>query len=152
MASFFWNIRGFNKSTKHDVVRSWMRNQSFNFGCIIETRVKEKKAAGIVSSVFHGWDFMSNYEFNQLGRLWVVWNSTVRMTPVYKSAQLITCSVLLQGQTKEFFCSFVYAFNTVEERRSLWEDLQSHHETPLFRNKRWIIMGDYNEILEGEEH
>lgn len=46
-----------------------MNNQSLQFGCLIETRVKEKKAERIISSVFHGWDFMSNNEYNQLGRL-----------------------------------------------------------------------------------
>ncbi|XP_056842877.1 uncharacterized protein LOC130495492 [Raphanus sativus] len=152
MGGFFWNIRGFNKSTKHGVVRSWVRNNNFQFGCLIETRVKEKKAKEIVSSVFQGWDFMANYEHNHLGRLWVVWEQSVRMTPVYKSDQLITVSVLLPGESEEFFCSFVYALNTVEERRILWEDIKNHYEAPMFRSKRWMIMGDYNEILEGNEH
>lgn len=152
MAGFFWNVRGFNKAIKHDVVRSWVRNNNFLFGCLIETRVKENKAKKIISSVFQDWDFLANYEHNQLGRLWVVWQSTVRVTPVYKSNQIITCSVLFPGESEEFMCSFVYALNTVEERRSLWDDIKDHYEAPLFKNKRWVLMGDYNEILEGREH
>ena len=152
MAGFFWNMRGFNKTTKHEVVRSWMRNQNFLFGCLIETRVKEKKANGIVSSVFKDWDFMSNYEHNRLGRLWVVWHSSVRITPVYKSNQLITCSILLPGEDEDFLCSFVYALNTVEERRSLWEDITSHYKAPMFTRRKWMIMGGFNEILAGREH
>lgn len=152
MAGFFWNMRGFNKQTKHEVVRSWMKNQSFLFGGLIETRVKEKKAEKIVSSVFQNWEFMSNYEHNNLGRIWVVWKPSVRLTPVFKSSQLVTCSVLLQGKEEEFFSSFVYALNTVEERKSLWEDIRNHHNAPMFKNKKWVLMGDYNEILEGEEH
>ena len=152
MTGFFWNVRGFNKTTKHEVVRSWVRSQNFLFGCLIETRVKEIKAKEIVSSVFQGWDFVSNYEHNNLGRLWVVWKSSVRLTPVYKSNQLITVSVLLPGESEEFFCSFIYALNTMEERRSLWEDIVNHHEAAMFKNKRWVLIGDYNEILEGREH
>lgn len=76
----------------------------------------------------------------------------MRMTPVYKSAQLITCSVLLPGEEDEFFCSFMYAYNTVEERKELWEDLRNHYEMPMFKTKRWMFIGDYNEISEGEEH
>lgn len=98
MAGFFWNMRGFNKTIKHVVVRRWVKDQSIHFGCLIETRVKEKKAERIVGEVFHGWNFMSNYEYNRLGRLWVLWRSEVRMTPVYKSSQLITCSILLPGK------------------------------------------------------
>ena len=106
----------------------------------------------IVSDVFQGWIFLSNYEFSRLGRLWVVWNADVRMTPVYKSGQMITCSVLLQGESEEFFCSFIYALNTVEERKELWVDMRNHNEAPMFKNKKWMILGDYNEILDGSRH
>lgn len=152
MVGFFWNVRGFNKGTKQAVVRKWCRDQLMNFGCLIETRVKEKKAGRIVEEVFEGWNLMANYEFNRLGRLWVVWRSTVRLTPVFKSAQIITCSVLLPGRDEEFFCSFIYAYNTVEERKELWEDLRNHNDAPMFKNKKWMLMGDFNEILESEEH
>lgn len=76
----------------------------------------------------------------------------LRMTPVYESSQLITCSVLMKGKGEEFFCSFVYALNGVEGRKSLWEDVKDHYETPMFKHKKWMIVGDFNEILEGEEH
>lgn len=152
MTGFFWNIRGFNKPVKHRVVRNWVRDHSFLFGCLIETRVKEKKAEKIVEEVFNGWSFMGNYEYNRLGRLWVVWRPEVRLTPVYKSAQVITCSILLPGEKEEFFISFIYAHNTMVERKELWEELSSHGEAPSFKNKKWMLMGDYNEILNGEEH
>ena len=101
MTGFFWKMRGFNKTTKHSVVRDWIRSQPLHFGGLIETRVKEGKAGSIVNYVFHNWSFMANYEHNQLGRIWVVWDQSVKMTPVYKSSQLITCSVLLEGRTEE---------------------------------------------------
>lgn len=152
MASFFWNMRGFNKSVKHRVVKEWLKDKSMLFGCLIETRVKEGKAEKIVKEGFNEWSFMANYEYNRLGRIWILWRSGLRITPVYKSAQLISCLVLLPGQREEFVCSFIYAYNTMEERKELWEDLRSHHEAPLLKNKKWILMGDFNEVLEGEEH
>lgn len=95
MSSFFWNVRGFNKSNKHSVVSEWIGREGLKFGCLLETRVQEKKADRIISSVFRGWSAMSNYEFNRLGRIWVVWRSDIRVTPVFKSEQMITCSVLV---------------------------------------------------------
>lgn len=44
MSGFFWNIRGFNKKGKHRVVRDWMREGNFDFRCLIETKVKERRA------------------------------------------------------------------------------------------------------------
>lgn len=152
MSSFFWNVSGFNKPTKHSILRNWLQDQNIQFGGILETRVKEGKAPCILNSVFGEWSYMSNYEFNQGGRIWVLWRDSVRISPGFKSDQLITCSVLLQGEEEEFFCSFVYALNTVEGRKSLWEDLMDHQNAPLFHNKAWIIMGDFNEVLDGDEH
>lgn len=152
MSGFFWNVRGFNKVSKHSVISHWLNKSSMQFGCLLETRVKENKAPRIVNKVFQHWSFMSNYEFHRLGRIWVVWKANTRLTPVFKSSQMITCWVLLEGATDEFLCSFIYASNFVEDRRELWEDIRNHHDSPLFRNKQWMICGDFNEILDGEEH
>ncbi|XP_010501806.1 PREDICTED: uncharacterized protein LOC104779111 [Camelina sativa] len=138
--------------SKHSVVRDWVKKGNFQFGCLLETRVKESKATAILASVFPDWSYLTNYPFNRRGRIWVVWNSNVRLTPCYTSSQLITCSVLLEGEDKELFVSFVYAVNGVEDRKALWEDLKSHQDSPLFRNKAWMIFGDFNEILKGDEH
>lgn len=40
----------------------------------------------------------------------------------------------------------------MEERKSLWEDIKSHYDSPIIKNKKWMLMGDYNEILDVEEH
>ena len=151
MSSFFWNIHGFNKPLKQSVVKEWLREKDMKFGCILETRVKEKKAEKILKYVFRDWSAMTNYEHSRGGRIWVLWRDTVRMTPVYKTDQLVTCSVTLQDE-EEFFCTFVYASNQAEERKELWEDLCHHHNSPMFKNKAWIVMGDFNEILDSGEH
>lgn len=65
---------------------------------------------------------------------------------------MITCWVLLKVEEEEFLCSFVYASNSMEEWKGLWEDIRNHHASPLFRNKPWMICGDFNQILNGEEH
>lgn len=40
----------------------------------------------------------------------------------------------------------------MEERKLLWEDLRNHKDSQMFRNKQWIICGDFNETLKGDEH
>lgn len=58
MGSFLWNVRGFNKHLKHSVVSEWVKNKEMMFGCILETRVKEKKAEKNLNSVFGSWSHM----------------------------------------------------------------------------------------------
>lgn len=96
-----------------------------NFGCILETRVNESKAEGILNKVFSQWSHMTNYEHSQGGRICLVWRDGVCMTPVYKTDQLITCSVGLLDK-EEFFFTCVYANKMDEGRKGLWEDLCHH--------------------------
>lgn len=39
----------------------------------------------------------------------------------------------------------------MEERKELWEDLRHHQDSAMFNSKAWMIVGDFNEILEGNE-
>lgn len=152
MTGFFWNLWGFNKPSKHEVVKEWVRKRGFQFGCLIETRVKENKMKGIINKVFPGWSYMANYDYNRLGRIWIVWNHSVRVTPCFQSEQLVNVSILLEGLMDEFYCTFVYGLNLMEERRELWSDLKLHKDSPIIKKKAWIIQGDFNEILDGIEH
>lgn len=152
MFGFFWNIRGFNKLAKHKVVKEWVRKCGFQFGCLIETRVKENKAKMILESVFPNWSAITNYGHHRLGRIWIIWSPTMRVTPFFQSAQMITCSILLEGMAEEIFCSFVYGFNLAEERKDLWRDIKAHQDSPFFQKSPWIVFGDFNEILSGVEH
>ena len=150
MGSFFWNVRGFNKYLKHSVIEEWVRCNNLSFGCILEKRVKESKAGSILKKVFPGWSYMTNYEHSVGGRIWLVWRDDVCMMPVYKSDQLITCSMGLKGK-EDFFYTGVYANNLAEERNALWEDLCNHQDSAMFRGKARMIVGDFNEILDGDE-
>ena len=152
MSGFFWNMRGFNKDSKHKIVKDWIRKSGFQFGCLIETRVKENRMEKILEKVVPGWSYVANYEYNRLGRLWLIWSPRVRITPCFQSTQMVTCSILLEGFEVEFFCSFVYGMNLVEERRELWQDLKDHQDSSIIQKAPWIIMGDFNEILDGAEH
>lgn len=152
MSGFFWNIRGFNKQSKHLVAKEWIRRSGFQFGCFIETRVKENRVKGILEKVVPGWSYLANYEHNSLGRIWFTWNPKVRVTPCFQSAQLVTVSILMEGCVEEVFCSCVYGKNLADERRELWQNLKDHQDSPIIQKAPWIIFGDFNEILDVEEH
>lgn len=152
MASFFWNVRGFNKDNKHSVMKKWVEERVLQIGGVLETRVKEGKSMRIFSKVFQDWSMINNYEYNNLGRIWLVWKPGVRVTPFFKSGQIITVSVMLGKEKEEFFYSVIYASNSEEERRELWNDLKTHHDSPIIRSHPWMVVGDFNETMAVEEH
>ncbi|XP_023637566.1 uncharacterized protein LOC111830212 [Capsella rubella] len=136
----------------HSVIKKWVGENEFQFGCLLETRVKERKAQWLGDQLLRDWTMLTNYEFNCRGRIWIMWRDTARLTPFFKSAQLVTCSVQLQGQEGEFFCSFIYASNCPAERKELWRDLRDHCDSTIIRNKPWMIFGDFNVTLAMVEH
>jgi len=131
MSLFFSNVRGLNRSSKHSVVKKWVKETNFQFGCLVETRVKENKVAQLVSKLFKDWSVLTNYEHNRRGRICVLWHKNVRLSPFYKSGQLMTCLLKLEAREDEFFCSFVYASNYAEGRKTLWSELRDHYDSPI---------------------
>jgi len=113
MSSFFSNVRGSNKRSKHYVVKDWVAKANLQFGCLLETRVKERQAEIVFQSVFPDWSFLSNYVSHRLGRIWVVWSSKVRLTPVFTSSKMITVSVLMEGISNEFLHANISQISTL---------------------------------------
>lgn len=63
----------------------------------------------------------------------------MKVSVVQKSEQMITCMVELKNDGRSFMCSVVYAKNSLEERKKLWEDMLG-----VKNNSPWIILGDFN--------
>uniref|UniRef100_A0A803PSW2 Endonuclease/exonuclease/phosphatase domain-containing protein n=1 Tax=Cannabis sativa TaxID=3483 RepID=A0A803PSW2_CANSA len=58
------------------------------------------------------------------------------------------CYVQSQQQVGKFFVSLIYAFNDEKKREELWADLE---ELAKKINEPWILMGYFNEIMNGDE-
>ncbi|XP_070032704.1 uncharacterized protein [Nicotiana tomentosiformis] len=61
-----------------------------------------------------------------------------------KAAQIIHCSVVSRNQQIECEMTIVYGYNKVEQRRDLWQQLNSLSQTIT---KPWIIWGNFNSLL-----
>lgn len=52
---------------KHSVVKEWIRNNNMEFGCILETRVKESKAERLLNTILRDWSFMTIVKGEEFG-------------------------------------------------------------------------------------
>lgn len=152
MDCFCWNIRGFNNSVKRRWFRKWLKLHQPLFGSLSETHVCPEKAQYIINRVFPGWSFDCNYEFSDLGKIWIVWHPSVSVKVISKSLQSINCLIKLPYVQMEFAVSFVYGLTCKKLRRELWSELLFLAVSPEISCHPWAVLGDFNQILYASEH
>lgn len=148
---FFWNVRGINDSTKHHPFAQWLSSQQPLIGALLETRIKEPNLNQLLSIFCPGWNYISNHNTDEDGRIVIIWKPSVTVQEIHQTRQSLTCKVTLQsGQT--FFFSAIYASNLREERLDLWNSLIEIQQTYYLEDQSWLIGGDLNQIIHHAEH
>ena len=152
MDLFCWNVRGINDSVKRRGFRKWIRKYNPIFGCLVETHVQRQKVDSTFKNILPGWSLESNYEFSDLGKIWLVWKRSVQVNVITKSLQMITFTVKLPFQATEIGVTMVYGSNCRKERRLLWDELETVSTSSQLCGLPWIVLGDFNEIIYPTEH
>lgn len=145
-----YNVRGLNK--KQIFVKDFLSLNKISLVALLETHVKKDAAPFVSKHICPRFNWVFNYDHHINGRIWVgfdpsIWNLNV----LCMSAQQITCSVLNQSSGDYFVVSFIYAFNTAVERRSLWSELLSFKQHHIVNNEAWCLSGDFNVCLGPDE-
>ena len=144
-----YNIRGLNN--KQSFVKDFISLHRLSFISLLETKVKEPSAQSVSRFINHHFTWLFNYDHHCNGRIWVGFDPTIwSVTVLTSSAQHLTCSVKNINASMTFSMSFVYAFNSSVERRSLWRDLINfNNQLPI--NSPWSVCGDLNVCLSPAE-
>lgn len=117
-----WNVRGLNGPNKQREVQILCNNQKMNLIGLLETKIKRDNIDEIASKMFVGWKFDTNLDNHYNGRIWVTWRPNYyRVNTLMKITQLITCEAMCLPLQISFEISYVYDFNTMEERKELWK-------------------------------
>lgn len=67
---------------------------------------------------------MHNYESSSRGRIWIAWNpSNVSIQVLLETSQIVHCKVGDKQVGDRWLLTVVYGLHTVDDRKSLWEDL-----------------------------
>ena len=124
MKWFFWNVRGMNKRYKQKEIKLLLQNNKVTLAGLIETRVKENNVKTILKGIAPGWRVLHIYTDSPNGRIWIVWDDNwydIKM--INSSAQLMHCQVIERSKDYQFILIVVYGFNTIEQRKSLWQEM-----------------------------
>ncbi|KAG7548232.1 Reverse transcriptase domain [Arabidopsis suecica] len=143
---------GWNISTHRRGFKKWFKVNKPLFGGIVETHVKQPKEKKFITELLPGWSFAENYAFSVLGKIWVLWDPSVRVVVVNKSLQMITCEVLLPDTKDWMVVSIVYASNEDGPRKDLWAEMVQLALSPTVIGRPWIVLGDFNQVLNTWDH
>ncbi|XP_021975506.1 uncharacterized protein LOC110870633 [Helianthus annuus] len=118
---------------------------------ILESHVKVANLDSVCKNVFRSWDWTSNGSLCNKGtRIVLGWNGdNVDVMVVHATDQVIHAQVMFKKDQSMSNVSFIYASNSDQERKELWESLRMHKG--MVRSNPWIIMGDFNVVLNLED-
>lgn len=144
-----WNVRGLNKSSHQKELIHFVSTNNLSIMCCVETKVKENHALEVSKRINKNWSWIFNYEHHYNGRIWLGFDSSIwSISVISKSNQQMTCNLEFLEKKLMFCATFVYAFNQVHERETLWRDL---FQLSTNISLPWVAMGDFNCVLSLEE-
>ncbi|XP_074266692.1 uncharacterized protein LOC141589971 [Silene latifolia] len=126
--------------SRKEIIQASKTTANFSQYTFLDAMNNATPKVGIVST---------NTSWHNGGRIWVLWNPSIfQVQFLYYSAQLIHMEVLDPTSNFRFYCTFVYAFNGINERTPLWEDLQQFSQHIV---APWVVCSDFNCVLSPSE-
>ncbi|XP_050262566.1 uncharacterized protein LOC126707024 [Quercus robur] len=143
-----WNSRGVLKPNFQEYVRELVRVHNPAILVIMETRLGGERAKGITDRLpFDG--AIHTETIGYVGGLWLLWNfDLVEVVQLANTEQEVHVEVKVIASNLYWILCAVYASPTSAERYILWENLI---KVAGLHNKPWVIAGDFNEPLLGED-
>ncbi|KAJ0256894.1 hypothetical protein HA466_0078550 [Hirschfeldia incana] len=140
------------------VVAAPVSSQSFPSLVLSKTqRTKKRKLAkseansiSILSVLGPSWKLIANYQYSDLGKVWLVYKDPIKVQFLFADYQSITVKIL-PPESLPFYFTAVYASNELEERRQLWISLKDTAVAFDLTSNPWMVCGDFNEILDPRE-
>nr|GEZ12720.1 hypothetical protein [Tanacetum cinerariifolium] len=130
--------------TVHKVV---IYDNKLSVCAILKSYVATRNLERLCKHVFKNQNWISNAMSCLKGtRIIIGWNQNdVDVAVIHQDPQVIHTCIWIKADRKEFFCSFVYAFNKYIHRRPLWNGLCLHKN--YINNMPWCLLGDFNALL-----
>ncbi|XP_020272601.1 uncharacterized protein LOC109847772 [Asparagus officinalis] len=144
-----WNIRGFNKSSKHTIVKHFIQEYKLSLIALLETKIPENKLPMLARKITKSWNWISNVHEARKCRIWILWDyESLSIQNVISTEQFITFSIESRYGKFSSLCTIVYALNQMSSRKILWRKLLEYKQNVT---GPWIIGGDFNTIASSEE-
>lgn len=145
MSLLSWNCRGLGKLSARKRLQRLISQFKPSIFFLQETKISSSKCCSLGSS-FMFKNFFAVDPIGLKGGLLLCWDDDVKLTVISSSHNWIFCKVVMLNETS-FFLSCVYGPRKVHDREILWDHL--HVINPS--DEPWLLLGDFNQILEAKD-
>lgn len=136
-----------NNSEKTKEVKNFLVGNDISVMGLIETKVKLQNEKKIQKKLGNKWNWLTNYNHHEKGRLWVGWRQDRCKLELYVNhKQFIATKITPINSIKSFHIIFVYGLHNVKDRREMLQELEK-----IDFNSPTLYIGDYNAIF-NEKH
>ncbi|KAJ0984926.1 hypothetical protein J5N97_003282 [Dioscorea zingiberensis] len=143
-----WNCRGASNPRTVSRIKSLMKSCQPDLVCLVETRANDNCVIKLCKTFSRCWEWAAIPAQGMSGGIITFWKQEVGMvTPIahtHSSLHLIISS----EKPKQWILSVIYNSQHVHVQKSLWNDLSVFSTF----NLPWVILGDFNAILNNEEN
>ena len=144
-----WNVRGINKVARNKEVSSYLHSFNVPIVALLETRVKMHNAKKVRNKIGGSWNYMDNYDRHENGRIWLLWDHReVNLKLIQIDEQFIHVEIYSLDQSLKFVALVIYAFNQLDRRKELWNKIEDIGRN---LNGPWIVIGDFNNVLNSQD-
>ncbi|CAH9089075.1 unnamed protein product, partial [Cuscuta epithymum] len=119
-----WNVRGLNKTSKHNLIASYIVANNVSLCCFLETKMTTANFNNYVLNKWPGWVCETNFNKINGGRMALMWNPNV-LNCVFNAVetQYMHLKCVCRISQISFLATLVYPLYTALERKALWEEL-----------------------------
>lgn len=145
-----WNVRGLNSPLRQKEVRDFTCKNNIGLFGLVEVKINLKNRELFAKRIFRSWELAYNSLPNAVSRIWVAWNPYLfEGSQLHSHEQAITLRMKNKNNPGDIFIlTVVYGYNAKSNRRESWRELRYQYQ--IYGNQPWIIMGDFNIVLDGQ--
>lgn len=141
-------MKGLNSSLKKSDLRQTILTNHVVIGAVLETRLRQDSWEAFLVQWHKGLNFqvVGNISHDKNCRILVFWDpGKVTVSVLHMDAQQVHCLLTPLDGKPAFLRTFIYAYNSCEKRKSLWQSLLHHHSSVTLP---WLLIGDFNVVLD----
>lgn len=143
-----WNCRGVSGCDTISRIRRLLVKHKPLLCCLVETRADEVRLRRFCAKLGKEWEWAAVAANGYSGGIIVLWKRQVGCVTPMAISRFALHLVISDNSNSDWFVSVIYNDSRVSGQRRLWHELSGLSSL----NLAWVIIGDFNSIVHGDEH